>query len=614
MPARLHPRTAHLIVAACFVAAATGAAVGIIFPMTLADFHLRGTQMGELNPSTLQASTNCRACHGNFDQANEPSFTWQGSLMGQAGRDPLFFAQMTLANQDVSNAGHFCMRCHVPMSMVTRHAVPADGSALSSLDRDGVSCHLCHTMVDPIYKPGVSPLEDAPILAGLLSGAPQHYGNAMFVVDPTATRRGPLPDAWDAPHGFITSAFHTTGDFCGTCHEVGNVAVSLQPNGTYRYNALDTPAPSENCGELFPLERTYSEWKLSAFANGGVDMGGRFNGTGPTVVSTCQDCHMPKAQAQACSFGPQRPNAARHEFAGASAQVLDIIAAYTQGDPAVNQSALAQGRAAAVLMLQRAASLQASQASQWLNVRVINEGGHKLPTGHIEGRRVWVNVAFKNSSGQVIGERGGYDAGTATLDTATTTVFEMHVGLSADAASATGLPQGETTHMALADTIVKDNRIPPRGFNNATYAAAGAPAVGAAYADGQYWADVPYFVPQGATSAVVNLYYQNTPREYIDHLRDANVSDAWGATLHNLWTATGRGAPEQMATTSIALTPPCLGDVNADLTVNTNDLVLLLAAFGRPVAPGSLVDLNGDGTIGTPDLVLLLARFGSGCP
>jgi len=83
----------------------------------------------------------------------------------------------------------------------------------------------------------------------------------------------------------------------------------------------------------------------------------------------------------------------------------------------------------------------------------------------------------------------------------------------------------------------------------------GAPAIGAVYADGQYWADVPYGAPAGAGRAEVRLYYQNTPREYIEHLREANHSDGWGQTLYNLWVSTGKGAPIQMAFASLELTP-----------------------------------------------------------
>ncbi len=543
--------SAALVAAIALIGAAATVAVAAIINLTMEDLFIPGTQIGSVSPTTIIDSTNCAMCHGGFDAANEPYATWRGSLMGNAGRDPLFFAQMALANQDVKNVGYYCLRCHVPEAIVTGHALPPDGSAITSVDAEGVSCHLCHTMVDPIYKPGVSPVEDLPILTGLGAAKPEHYGNSMFVLDPLGRRRSARLNP-QTPHEFIASPFHATGDMCGTCHEVGNVAVSRQPNGTYRYNAIGQPSPTDNPDDHFPLERTYSEWKLSAFANGGVDMGGRFGGTGVSVVSTCQDCHMPRAAAKLCVLTPPRPDARRHEFAGAAAQVLDIISAYTQGDPAVSQPALAAGRAASVSMLQRAASLDAQAQGPSLKVRVTNESGHKLPTGHIEGRRVWINVRYFNASGQLVHEHGAYDAATAELDTASTAVYEMHVGLSADAAAATGLTAGPTSRMAMADTIEKDTRIPPRGFNNAAYEAKGSPAVGTVYADGQYWDDRTFAIPPGAVSATVSLYYQNTPKDYIEHLRDANVTNTWGTTLYNLWQSTGRGAPIQMATRTVS--------------------------------------------------------------
>ena len=102
-----------------------------------------------------------------------------------------------------------------------------------------------------------------------------------------------------------------------------------------------------------------------------------------------------------------------------------------------------------------------------------------------------------DGSDALLGEHGAYDAETAELDAATTTVYEMLVGLSDDAAAATGLPAGPGSHMALADTIVKDTRIPPRGFDNAAFEAGGAPAVGMAYADGQYWHEQGFLPPPG---------------------------------------------------------------------------------------------------------------------
>ncbi|MFT3685638.1 MAG: hypothetical protein QM783_12040 [Phycisphaerales bacterium] len=552
--------------------------------MTQADFVLPGTQPGTVSTSVIMDSSNCRACHGGIN-TNDPYSTWSGSLMGQAGRDPLFFAQMSLANQDVANVGTYCLRCHMPASQVSGHVTNPSGSSMTAYDKDGVSCHLCHSMVDPLQPVGQRTAADNAILAALGPLAPQAYGNAMFVIDPQGVRRGPRPEG-SPLHTAVQSAFFRSGNMCGTCHDVGNVASVRQADGTYVYNALNTAPADVDPRHQFPLERTYTEWRLSAFNNGGVDMGGKFGGSGATVVSSCQDCHMPRGSGKNCIVGPDRADMARHDFAGAAAQVLDVIAAFTAGDPAVDQAAISRGRTKAVDMLRRAAVLSATQNGSSLVVRVTNESGHKLPTGHIEGRRVWVNARFFDTRGSLVGERGAYDGMTATLDEESTTVFGMHVGLDQYASGVTGIPPGPTAHMSLANTIVKDNRIPPRGFNNAAYAAEGAPAVGAVYADGQYWADVPYELPAAAARAELHVYYQNTPREYIEHLRDANHTDNSGQLLYNLWSTTGRGAPIEMASLAVDLTPVCAADIGgpggfpgADGNLNNNDFIVFISWF-----------------------------------
>ncbi len=383
----------------------------------------------------------------------------------------------------------------------------------------------------------------------------------MFVLDPQGRRRGPYVDT-DALHPTIYSSLFRRSELCGTCHDVGNVAVSRQPDGTYRYNAIDQAVPDEDPWTQFPLERTYTEWKLSAFAAGGVDLGGRFGGNRGPVVSSCQDCHMPASTAKGCFFGRERDDLASHEFAGAAAPTLDLILEQLAGDPEppVDPALVVAARARAVSMLERAATLVPFERDGTLVVRVVNQTGHKLPTGHIEGRRIWVSVRFFDAIGTIVAEHGHYDVAEAELDEASTIVFEMHVGLSDDAAVVTGLPPGVTSHMALADTIERDSRIPPRGFDNAAYEAAGAPAVGASYADGQYWHDEAYPIPAWAVRAEVELDYQSLPRHYIDGLRDGNVTDGRGQELHDLWTATGRGAPIVMAQGAASLVGALFAD------------------------------------------------------
>ncbi len=522
-------------------------------PTTLADFHLPGTQMGDLPPDALQGSAECRECHEVQVSDFDPGVTWAGSLMAQGARDPLFFAQLTTANQDAAEAGYFCMRCHLPLTFVTGHAVPADGSAVDEVDLDGVTCHFCHSLVDPLMRDGLA--EDEAALA-TLAEAPAHFGNAMFVLDPSGTLRGARGAV--ARHETLVSSFLASSDLCGTCHDVGNPNTQRQADGTWRYGALDTASPTQDPLALFPLERTYTEWKLSDFARGGVDQAGRF-AEGP--VETCQDCHMPRGPGWVSTDSFEvREDLAAHSFAGAAAPVLDLIAAlYPEQEPAI-----ARARRMSVSMLERALTLELRQTGRRLVVRAINETGHKLPTGHIEGRRVWLNLRFLDSAGGLLEERGHYDEAEAELHAEDTRVYEMHVGLSEAAAAATGLPAGPTGHMALADTIELDSRIPPRGFRNAAFEAAGAPVVHWAYADGQHWDEARFAAPPGATRAVVTAYYQSTPRHYIEALRDANVTDDRGDMLFALWEATGRGAPIPMASATLDLADCDPADCDGD--------------------------------------------------
>lgn len=594
------PRRAAVIV---FFLALSGVLVGLI-PMTLEDFHVPGTQVGDAHTGQIWSSQACMNCHGTADAA-DPYQTWRGSLMALGGRDPLFFAQVTTANQDVENVGYYCLRCHVPGSIVSGTALDASGATLTNYDRDGVSCHFCHSMVDPIFKPGVSPPADQSILAAL-DDVPQYYGNAAFVLDPEGSRRGPRLDH-QAMHEMTYSPFHTSGDFCGTCHDVGNLATSKQANGTYRYNAINQRSPTTDPWQQFPLERTYTEWKLSTFAATGVDMGGRFGGVGGPVVSSCQDCHMPRVAGNACAFGPERADVTTHDFAGSAVGVLQMIALENINDPEVDQDAVAAAIAKSIDMLHRAASVEVAQVGSSVRVRVINESGHKIPTGHIEGRRIWVNVKMLNASGAVVREYGAYDLLTATLDEASTEIYEMHVGLSDFASTATGLPPGPTGHMALADTIVKDNRIPPRGFNNAAFEAGGAPVVAHEYADGQYWDDSYFAMAPDAVRAEATVLYQNLPRDYIEHLRDANHTNNTGQNLFNLWTATGRGAPVPMVSAKCALQSALTGDCNGDGAVNGSDLAVLLTAWNSNDSPA---DLNGDRLVDGVDFSIMLANWG----
>lgn len=584
----------------------TGLAARI--PTTLLDFFLPGTQPNGLNEPMLDAY-NCSICHGYFDNDNEPFLPWAASMMGQASRDPVFLACLNIAEQDAAFVGDMCLRCHSPNGWLAGRSEPTDGSAMSGVDLQGVSCHVCHRMVDPVHDPGVDPAVDVDILAGL-TNPPASGHNGSYVIDPEDRRRGPY-NITVTPHQWLKSPYHRASDMCATCHDVSNPAFTRQPDGTYALNDLNTAHPTHDRHDQFPLERTFSEWSMSDFALGPIDMGGRFGGNQP-AVSSCQDCHMPKAVGQGCYFGEEHTDLGRHYFNGGNTWVLQAIHnLHLSSETMLEDDTVAASIARAHAMLAAASDLELTADGSTLNARVINQSGHKLPTGYPEGRRMWLNVQFYSLTGGLIAERGAYDADTAMLSTDDTRVYEAKLGLDAAVAAATGLPEGESFHFAINNTWIKDNRIPPRGFTNENFEAIGAAPVGHAYADGQYWDDAEFAIPPGAVRAEVRLFYQTTSREYIEFLRD-NTSNSSGQIAYDQWVVTGKSAPAEMDSGSIDLA--CGGDLDGDNAVGIGDLAMLLSHFGTPSGadPGD-GDFDVDGDVDLSDLSVLLSIFGSVC-
>jgi hypothetical protein len=125
-------------------------------------------------------------------------------------------------------------------------------------------------------------------------------------------------------------------------------------------------------------------------------------------------------------------------------------------------------------------------------------------------------------------------------------IYETKQGITPALAAALGRPElaGESFHFVLNNTVVKDNRIPPRGYTRAAFDQPGLRPVGATYADGQYWDDTVYVLPGTAERVVVTLYYQTSSIEYVDFLRSNGGVD--GAALGELW-ETSKSPPEAMA-------------------------------------------------------------------
>jgi hypothetical protein len=525
---------------------------------TREDFRLPGTQPLSLT-HPISTPGSCAPCHSGYGQPEvEPLRAWRGSMMAQAGRDPLMWAALAISNQDAPHSGETCLRCHLPKGWLEGRSAPEDGTAMTAADREGVQCGLCHRLVDPIAG-AENPAEDAAILAALAAPVTA-FGGAMMVVDPNDRLRGPFDlfaDLGSDPHvptrSTLLSPFHSSSELCGTCHNLRNPLFTRNDvTGEYELNADDSPAdPTKG----FPEQSTYDEWAASEYASLGV-YAPQFGGN-KAVVSTCQDCHMPDVTGKDADLGLTRGDLPLHTFAGANTFIPRVLPFHPAFGPEVDAEALAAGIEHSTAMLRKAATVEADIAGGSLTVRVTNETGHKLPTGYPEGRRMWLHVRAFDGKRNVVFESGRYVFSEARLvgygaapgdpeHDPHLQVWEAEQGISPAVAALVGKQAGRSFHLSLNNVRLKDNRIPPRGFGNATFTAFDGHPVGATYADGQHWDDVVYPVGPAAVRAEVTLYYQTASREYVEFLRDENTTTAAGNVLFDLWDEHGESAPVEM--------------------------------------------------------------------
>ena len=277
------------------------------------EIQLPGTQPREV--SNFESPNKCDNCHSGYNDAgtvgepqHEPATGWRGAAMGNAGRDPIFWATMAIAEQDFDGAGDLCIRCHSTGGWYGGRSTPTDASGLATSDSDGVDCDTCHSMTNPDDKehqgvmnsPFVANCDGDLAVLNKCSKDEGFYGSGMTSMWAPSDKLGPYTEEdASARHQAMQSKFHRSVDFCGSCHDVSNSAVGdLAPgNGTQPDNPhsvvsswdlglkVEVPADSDNWVNVPELggavenkaafnnppyaygivERTFSEYKSSAF-------------------------------------------------------------------------------------------------------------------------------------------------------------------------------------------------------------------------------------------------------------------------------------------------------------------------------------------------------------
>ncbi len=402
--------------------------------------------------------------------------------------------------------------------------------------------------------------------------------------------------------------FIKTSEFCGSCH--------------------DLTVPILNHG--MPEQRTFTEWKFSDYSkasNVGYDPIKKqvWNGQ-----QRCQDCHMPKLKHEYSDadtgsynadpqlvggfpYGKDRASGggtALHKLTGANRDLpdmmkalypevdLEVIGIPTGRDPRVFPGMLSdrapmwdRAKHNTEITLRDAVTLSIDQAPTEvaglpgvyeMKVKVINNTGHRVPTGYPDGRRLWVAVNVQDSlTGTTVYESGVYDAAQAELSTATAVpfkraqsniidatvpdnnavmVYERVTGVCTGTGGTAALggiifpdPEAGTPDACTASTaltnnfILFDNRIPPKGFTYADYRQSGikfwnydpvsmvpyeegnpaTPAVAQRFADGQNFDVVTYrftAAPGSVLTASAEVLWQTHTREFMEHLRTQDES------------------------------------------------------------------------------------------
>jgi cytochrome c553 len=563
-----------------------------------------------------------------------------------------------------ANAGDLCIRCHTPTGWLGGHSDPPNLTALTGSDFEGISCDACHKMVDPfrglrqsddlpeetlsaaITEANKTYAQDLNVLSPLTlfdgtaffnsaANLPTYFGNGelphysesaggQYFMDTTNPKRAPRYDA-DPKHQWYYSRYHKTKYMCATCHDVSNPVLGRLLSG-------DMALPEKQAAASYAhVERTFSEFMLSAYAQpGGAMVSPKINLPAGTMAGKCQDCHMRDVTGTAANKAGilTRTNLAVHDQTGGNAWISGILASADQMNTATYDAynyailsgtkypgakvdvlgvqnygaALKDGQTRALQQLQMAADLvPVADTATDVTLRIVNNTGHKLISGFPEGRRIWLNVKFYDSTGALIGEVNPYAPLVVTTDVQGNKQYVSGGILNPTRddlvyeASLTSALTGEehSFHFVLGTDRYKDNRIPPKGFDIANAPAriaapkwhgADAPDyfTAAEYTGG--YDEVTVAKPAGAVRWEAALYYQTTSKEYVEFLRDeingvagtlssptpsgearayiaqtdpffSTLKD-WGKAIYDLWLHNGGAAPVLMASLSGGAAPP----------------------------------------------------------
>ena len=553
-------------------------------PVPLPSNLLDHVPSGPRGPRQFLTSDQCFGCHDATDlldnlvpnmQARGPDGLarnlspygeWSASLMGLAGRDPVFHAQleaeMTTYRPGVSAfTQNLCYRCHGAMGQRQLHldgggpfkhemvyATSGPDAIYGALARDGVSCMVCHTIAPE----------------GL--GSPASY-SGNFSIGPATEIYGPYPDPKTFPMQQalgITPKFGaqvSSSALCGSCH---TVILPKVPTGYQGDPATDPTIEYE------VEQATYLEWRNSAYQN-------ELEPIDPATAQSCQGCHMPQTfTGQTLRFKianieepdyPTTDNRApdplitlterepfsRHTLVGINLFVMQMFQQFrgllgieTNDDTMLPRNTALALMTAAESSLELArtgsarlevVSARSTEAGLETTVRVTNLAGHKLPSG-VGFRRAWLEFTVLDGAGRVLWASGrpnalgvitGPDGQPLATEFATDTWQPHYQRITRQDEAQIYEERTLDDQLRLTTSFlgrfytVKDNRLLPKGWKsdapNTEFMQPEQVFGDPDYFDGRGGDTVVYVVPREvvgqAASVRVVLHYQSIPPYYL---------------------------------------------------------------------------------------------------
>jgi hypothetical protein len=505
----------------------------------------------------------CDHCHG-FDDAGLASVDmeggdvnlvddWSSSIMANSAKDPFWRAKVShevFVNPQLQvEIEGTCTKCHAPLgrfagimngqSEYSIAEMETDGVAL-----DGVSCLACHRQL---------PQPETAL----------HTGNLIF--DDDSIAYGPYFNPLVTPMAIYTGytpeqGFHIRDSkLCASCHSLITPTVDLSGIPT---------------GGEFVEQATWHEWLNSSY---------------PAMEISCQKCHMPDLGEQAVVLAagydtPPRTPFSLHTLAGGNVTMLKLMRDNNEelgiyaNDAQFNETI----NATVANLQQQSLLMQVTEINRtpdtiYVDVKLTNSTGHKLPSGY-PARRMTVVLTAEDALNNQFFKSGGFDENQYVdgedVD------FEPHYDVITDEEQVQiyemvmGDVNGNRTNVLLqAASHLKDNRLVPLGFAESgslydtTEIVLNIPDANFNHdpSEGSGTDIIHYRIPTNGYSGLAHLevavYYQSLPPVWLEGILDLNTPEA---TMFSAMYANADKAPVLMKETQM--------DINAYQNIAESNL------------------------------------------